>query len=141
MEIPQRLDCRRDPFRRGVAGRRVLQSAAQLGGGVSIIPAAGQTIGQYWNIAAFSVPAAKTWGNLGHYIGRGPGFYMINSALEKRFPVTERLSGTFRIEAFSLFNHAILNNPAANISMPATFGRITGSSGQRNLQFIVRVEF
>jgi Carboxypeptidase regulatory-like domain/TonB dependent receptor len=109
--------------------------------GVSIIPAGGQTINQYWNIAAFSVPAAKTWGNLGRYIGRGPGFYTINSALEKRFPVKERLSASFRIEAFSLFNHAILNNPAANIATPATFGRITGASGQRNLQLMFRVEF
>jgi hypothetical protein len=145
--------CRRNWKSRSVLTVVVTRSAAALPdgvsssqrpnlvAGVSIIPAAGQTIGQYWNIAAFSVPAAKTWGNLGRYIGRGPGFYMINSALEKRFPVTERLSGTFRIEAFSLFNHAILNNPAANISTPATFGRITGSSGQRNLQFIVRVEF
>jgi hypothetical protein len=109
--------------------------------GVSIIPAEGQTIQQYWNIAAFSVPAAKTWGNLGRYIGRGPGFYTINSALAKKFAVTERLSGSFRVEAFSLFNHAILNNPAANISTASTFGRITGSSGQRNLQFMFRVEF
>jgi carboxypeptidase family protein/TonB-dependent receptor-like protein len=109
--------------------------------GISIIPAGGQTISQYWNIAAFSVPAAKTWGNLGRYAGRGPGFYTINSALEKKFPVTERLSGSFRIEAFNLFNHAILNNPAANIATPATFGRITGSSGQRNLQLMFRVEF
>jgi hypothetical protein len=109
--------------------------------GVSIIPAGGQTTSQYWNIAAFSVPAAKTWGNLGRFAGRGPGFYTINAALEKRFPVTERLSGSFRAEVFNLFNRAILNNPAANIATLATFGRITGSSGQRNVQLMFRVEF
>jgi hypothetical protein len=109
--------------------------------GVSIIPTGGQTINQYWNITAFSVPAAKTWGNLGRLIANGPGFYTINSALEKRFPMHERFSGSVRIEAFSLFNHAILNAPNANISTPATFGRITGSSGQRNLQVMFRVEF
>jgi hypothetical protein len=109
--------------------------------GVSIIPDSDQTLHQYWNVAAFSVPAPKTWGNLGRNIARGPGFYTINSALEKRFAVTERLSGSFRVEAFSLFNHAILSNPAAKISTPSTFGRITGSSGQRNLQFMFRVEF
>ena len=39
--------------------------------GVSIIPAGGQTINQWWNIAAFAVPAKNTWGNSGRYIGRG----------------------------------------------------------------------
>src|SRR5205085_711286 len=58
-----------------------------LAPGVSIIPAGGQTINQYWNIAAFSVPAAKTWGNLGRYIARAPGFYDLNTALEKKFPI------------------------------------------------------
>ena len=87
------------------------------------------------------MPAAKTWGNLGRYIGRGQASIPSTRALEKKFPVTERLTGSFLIEAFNLFNHWILNNPAANIATPATFGRITGSSGQRNLQLMFRVEF
>jgi hypothetical protein len=109
--------------------------------GVSIIPAGGQTIAQWWNIAAFAVPAAKTWGNSGRFLGRAPSFYELNAALEKKFPVRERLSGSFRAEAFNLFNHAILNAPAANISTPATFGKITGSSNPRKLQLMFRVEF
>jgi len=109
--------------------------------GVSIIPAGGQTIAQWWNIAAFAVPAAKTWGNSGRFLGRAPSFYELNAALEKKFPVRESLSGSFRAEAFNLFNHAILNAPAANISTPATFGKITGSSNPRKLQLMFRVEF
>jgi hypothetical protein len=108
---------------------------------VSILPADGQTINQYWNIAAFSVPAAKTWGNSGRYIATAPGFYDLNTALEKKFPIREILSASFRVEAFNLFNHAILGTPAANISTPATFGRITSSSSPRNLQMMFRVEF
>ncbi len=109
--------------------------------GVPIIPAGGQTINDYWNIGAFSVPAPDTWGDLGRFIATGPGFYTINAALEKRFPVTERLTGSFRFEAFSLFNHAILDAPAANISQPGKFGVITGAGGQRNLQAMFRAEF
>jgi hypothetical protein len=109
--------------------------------GVSIIPAGGQTINQWWNIAAFAVPAAKTWGNSGRYLGRAPGFYELNAGLEKKFPIRESLSGSFRAEAFNLFNHAILNAPAANISTPATFGKITGSSNPRKLQLMFRFEF
>jgi Carboxypeptidase regulatory-like domain/TonB dependent receptor-like, beta-barrel len=108
---------------------------------VSIIPAGGQTINQWWNIAAFSVPAKNTWGNSGRYLGRAPGFYEMNAALEKRFPIRESFSASFRAEAFNLLNHAILNAPAANISTPATFGKITGSSNPRKLQLMFRVEF
>jgi hypothetical protein len=109
--------------------------------GVSIIPAGGQTITQWWNIAAFAVPAKNTWGNSGRFLGHAPGFYELNSALEKRFPVHEHWNASFRAEAFNLFNHAILNAPAANISTPATFGKITGSSTPRRIQLMFRVEF
>jgi hypothetical protein len=109
--------------------------------GVSIVPAGGQTIAQWWNIAAFAVPARNTWGNSGRYIARAPGFYEMNAALEKRFPIRESWSASFRAEAFNLLNHAILNAPAANISTPATFGRITGSSNPRKIQLMFRVEF
>jgi hypothetical protein len=109
--------------------------------GISIIPAGGQTINQWWNIAAFAVPAKNTWGNSGRFIARAPGFYEMNAALEKRFPVREHLSASFRAEAFNLLNHAILNAPPANISTPAIFGKITGSSNPRKIQLMFRVEF
>ena len=109
--------------------------------GASISPAGGQTINQWWNIAAFAVPAKNTWGNSGRFIARAPGFYEMNTALEKRFPVHESLSASFRAEAFNLLNHAILNAPPANISTPATFGRIVGSSNPRKIQLMFRVEF
>ena len=69
--------------------------------GVSIIPAGGQTLNQWWNIAAFAVPAKNTWGNSGRFIGRAPGFYEMNAALEKRFPIHEAWSASFRAEAFT----------------------------------------
>ena len=41
--------------------------------GVSLIPPGGQTITNWINKAAFSVPAPDTWGSAGTYIVRGPG--------------------------------------------------------------------
>jgi hypothetical protein len=109
--------------------------------GVSMIPAGGQTINQWWNLAAFAVPAKNTWGTAGRFIGRAPGYYEMNTALEKHFPIRERLSASVRGEAFNLFNHAILNPPLANISSPGSFGKITGSSNPRKIQLMVRLEF
>jgi len=116
--------------------------------GVSIYPAV-QTINNWFNLAAFAVPAKKTWGNLGRFIARGPGYWEMDLGLEKRTPITEHVGLSFRAEAFNFLNHPIFANPAANISSPSTFGRITsvlnsGATGigtPRRLQFMLRLEF
>ncbi len=121
--------------------------------GVSIYPAH-QTIDNWFNPAAFAIPAKGTWGNLGRYAGRGPGYYEIDTALQKKFPLTERLNLNFRAEAFNLFNHPIYANPSGSLgSNPATpsanFGKITsilntgavGTGTPRRLQFALRLDF
>lgn len=116
--------------------------------GVSIY-AAQQTLNNWFNPAAFKVPAKGTWGNAGRFLGRGPGYWEVDSALEKRTHVTERASVSFRVEAFNLFNHPIYGNPGGNLSAVSTFGRITGilnngavgTGTPRRLQFMLRVEF
>jgi hypothetical protein len=115
--------------------------------GVSIYPAH-RTINNWFNPAAFAVPAPGTWGNLGYDAGRGPGYYEIDTALEKKMTITERLALDFRAEAFNLFNHPIYGNPASNISS-GSFGTITsqlnngatGTGSSRRLQFMLRLEF
>ncbi len=115
--------------------------------GVSIY-AANQTISNWFNPAAFAVPAKGTWGNLGRYAARGPGYYEIDTALEKRFILTEVRSVSFRAEAFNLLNHPIFANPSGN-SSSGSFGRITsilntgatGTGTPRRLQFALRLDF
>jgi Carboxypeptidase regulatory-like domain/TonB dependent receptor-like, beta-barrel len=116
--------------------------------GVSLIPPGGQTIAQWLNRAAFAVPANFTWGNLGRYIGRGPGEWEGALGLSKRTTLNERYTLNFRAEAFNLFNHPNFATPAANISSGA-FGRITsilntgptGTGGTRKIEFMLRLEF
>ena len=50
--------------------------------GVSIY-AADQNILNWFNPAAFAKPAKDTWGNLGRNVARGPGYYEIDTALQK----------------------------------------------------------
>jgi hypothetical protein len=107
-----------------------------------------KTINNWFNPAAFAVPAVGTWGNLGRNAARGPGYYEIDTALEKSTVITERLNLKFRAEAFNLLNHPIYGDPASDISDPS-FGIITGQlndgptgiGSSRRLQFMLRLEF
>ncbi|HLY63161.1 MAG TPA: TonB-dependent receptor [Terriglobia bacterium] len=112
--------------------------------------ASNQNINNWFNPAAFAEPAKGTWGNLGRNNARGPGYYEIDTALQKEMPVTERLKLAFRAEAFNLFNHPIYGDPDSNVSDgPGEFGVITsqlnsGATGigtSRRLQFMLRLEF
>jgi hypothetical protein len=64
-------------------------------------------------------------------------------------PISAKENLSFRAEAFNVLNHPIYGNPAANISAPSTFGRVTsvlnngatGTGTPRKLQFMARFEF
>jgi hypothetical protein len=112
------------------------------------IYAANQTTDNWFNPAAFAVPAKGTWGNLGRNIGRGPGYYEIDASLQKRFRLTERFALKFRAEAFNLFNHPIYDSPSGNLSSGG-FRQIvsvlnTGAVGTgtpRRFEFALRLDF
>jgi hypothetical protein len=113
------------------------------------IYAATESIPNVWfNPAAFSTPANGTWGNLGRYIASGPRNYEIDSGLQKRFHLTERLNLNFRASAFNLLNNPQWANPSGNASS-SSFGRITsvlntgatGTGAPRRVEFMLRAEF
>jgi Carboxypeptidase regulatory-like domain/TonB dependent receptor len=121
--------------------------------GVSLYPV-NQTIDNWLNPAAFAIPAPGTWGNLGRYAARGPGFFELDTALQKKFLLTEWIGLNFRAEVFNLFNRAIYANPSSNLGSDptapaASFGRITsllntdavGTGTPREFQFAVRLTF
>jgi hypothetical protein len=116
--------------------------------GGSIYPAGGSTINNYFNLAAFAIPANGTWGNAGRNLGRGPTLWQADTGLEKKFVLTERFSFDFRAEAFNIFNRAQFGDPNG-IFNTANFGRITtvvnsgatGSGTSRKLQFALRLNF
>ena len=116
--------------------------------GVSIIPPGGQTIGDWINRAAFSVPANNTWGNAGTYIARGPGLHQLDTAISRRINIRERTNLMLRMEVFNVFNHPQLGNPNVNLSSPL-FGQITsiinttpiGTGTARCVQFAARFTF
>ena len=98
----------------------------------------------------FTDPGIGNLGNLQRNSYTGPaGFYSDMSAV-KKFRLTERLSGQFRVDAFNIFNHpvyAFSQNNGANGCIDCqggNNGKITAlenGTTMRQLQFAVRFDF
>jgi Carboxypeptidase regulatory-like domain/TonB dependent receptor len=98
--------------------------------GVSLTPPGGSTIGEWINPAAFSVPAAGTFGDAPRDVARGPGAWQIDMGIGKRIPLTERASLEFRAEFFNILNHPQYGLPLSDFSVapgPNGFGNIVGT--------------
>ena len=106
---------------------------------------ANPSLSQWFNTAAFSVPAAFTYGNASRTIPNvmGPRLINVDLALYKYFAVRERYKIDLRGEAFNFANRPDFNNPATNASLP-TFGTITSTLVNplpRNIQLSLRLSF
>jgi TonB dependent receptor len=100
-------------------------------------------IQQYFNTAAFAVPAAGQFGNSGRNILTGPGQLNTDLALLKRFSPwkQERLGAfEFRGEAYNLLNFVNLGQPTNNMASPA-YGKILTAGNARIFQLGLRYDF
>jgi len=100
------------------------------------------------NLAAFSAPAAGTFGDAPRNGIRGPGAWQLDLSLAKRV----RLGGTrglqLRVDAFNVFDIDQFGNPARVVSQPLIFGVLsplnsgpTGTGTARQFQLGLRVDF
>jgi hypothetical protein len=72
---------------------------------------------------------------------RSPGRFRENISVARSFPIRERAQLDFRWEIYNLFNLKTWNNPAsADLSNPL-FGKVTNASGNRTMQFGLKVVF
>ena len=101
---------------------------------------ANQNFSRWLNPAAFGTPAAGTYGNLGIYAVRAPGYLGLDGALVRMFPVTERVKVQFRAEAFNILNHVNANSPVITVSS-GNFGQVTSAQDPRILQLALKVVF
>jgi hypothetical protein len=116
--------------------------------GVSVRPSNYSIPGNQINFAAFSMPAAGTFGNAGRNLLKGPAVYNWDFSLFKNFRVKEGQTLQFRAEMFNIFNTPQFHIPSADISSPATFGQsfyILPAAGgfwsNRQIQFALRYNF
>ena len=95
---------------------------------------------QWFNTAAFSMPAFGTFGNAGRNILEGPGYQNVNLALLKRVPLGGRTSLQLRAEAFNLLNRTNFDLPDNFYGSP-TFGQVLSAGAPRHIQFGARLTF
>ena len=100
-----------------------------------------RTADAWFNPAAFSTPAAFTFGNVGRNSVYGPGMQTLDLALQREFAVTETLKVQIRAEAFNALNHTNLGTPNRFVNTPQ-FGTITeAATPGREIQLGLRVSF
>ena len=88
----------------------------------------------------FPAPAQGQNGNLRRNAFRGPGFIDVSLSLSKKFTVSQRFTGEFRLDAFNALNRVNLADPAINMSS-TNFGRSTSQLTPRTFQAGVRLRF
>jgi hypothetical protein len=130
--------------------------------GISVIPAGGRTINEWFNPAAFKIPGCPDsdpvcsspanvgrFGNVGVNTLEGPPLKNLDLGLFKDFHVWERTVLEFQALASDVFNHPNFGLPAADISSISTVGEISGTAGSylpgsnanRNLNLALRLRF
>jgi hypothetical protein len=94
----------------------------------------------YLSPSAFALEPVGTRGNSGRDNLRGPGMTVYDANLVRKFPIHERVTAEFRLEATNVTNHPHWGNPSATVNT-ATFGQITTASNPRQAQVAMRLSF
>ena len=98
------------------------------------------TINLWFNPAAFTIPAAFTYGNSSRNILYGPRHVNWDALAMRMFPIKERLRLQLRGEFFNFTNTASFNGPVTNIQA-SNVGRITSAGAPRDIQVALKVLF
>jgi hypothetical protein len=85
-------------------------------------------VSQWFNEAAFAVPASGTFGNEGRNSLTGPGFNRINLSLGKTFDIWEQVHLQIRADANNAFNHPSFGLPDNNLTVSTSGAIATGTS-------------
>jgi hypothetical protein len=96
---------------------------------------------EWFNRAAFQLPATDTFGNSGKNILRGPRHTNLDFGAHKEFSVTERFTLQFRAEFFNALNHTQFGLPNANVSAGVNLGLITTANPPRIIQFALKLSY
>src|SRR5262249_25074182 len=102
---------------------------------------------KYFDVNAFSLPAAGFYGDLGRNTLTSPAFANLDFTLIKIVPVRENWKLDFRAEFFNFLNHANFGLPSntifnANGTVQGNAGRVRNTvTTSRQIQFGLKLLF
>jgi len=96
---------------------------------------------EWFNTAAFQIPAKYTFGSAGRNILRGPGLASFDLSLLRRFYIRESSSISVEAQAFNLLNRVNFDLPQSIVDQTGSFGRIFSAKDPRLIQFALRYNF
>jgi len=99
-----------------------------------------RTPAEWFNTAAFAMPAQYSFGSAGRNVVIGPGLVNLDLSLQKQWPLRESEAVEFRVDAFNALNHPNFNLPG-RIFGAANFGVITSAQDARELQLALKFVF
>lgn len=94
----------------------------------------------FFDTAAFAIPQTGTFGSSANGVVRGPNQRTFDLSLQKTFNIDEKRRLEFRSEFFNLTNTPQFNAPNRFVQS-ATFGEVTSSQGEREIQFALKFYF
>jgi Carboxypeptidase regulatory-like domain/TonB dependent receptor/TonB-dependent Receptor Plug Domain len=105
------------------------------------LPGDQQSTNEYFNIAAFSQPAAGAFGNVGKNTVIGPPLTNLDLVVSRMIAIRERFKLEFRGEAFNVANHSNYLLVGRIINTPATFGKVLSQLDPRQIQLGLKLIF
>jgi hypothetical protein len=99
-----------------------------------------QTPADWFNLAAFALPAQNTYGTSGRNVVTGPSLTTLDLSLQKQISLWERMKLQLRLDAYNSLNHANFNLPG-RIFGAANFGVISSAGDPRELQVAAKFLF
>jgi hypothetical protein len=123
-------------------------SPSNTGAGSRANPVAGadpnpsnRSINLWFDPAAFTTPAAFTWGALGRNSLNAPSLYNFDFSIAKKIRFSESRELQFRTEFFNGLNHPQFALPNATVGVGGA-GTITSTQrSNRQMQFALRLAF
>ncbi len=107
----------------------------------SVVPAGHNLCDGEGTYNGFTCAGLDQIGNSGRNSNFGPGFFNMDWAIQKNFPIKESVFFQFRMDMFNAYNIVSSNNPGGNIESPGTINGYAPGANPRQLQFSFRLQF
>lgn len=95
---------------------------------------------QWFDTAAFQMPAIYTFGNAGAFLVDSDGRHNLDLSIAKNFRILENHALSVRGEFFNVTNSVSMGDPTSSLTS-ASFGRVSSATAARQIQLGLRYSF